>query len=582
VDTGAGTGFHLKGELDLPAFRPLGPTDPTEIASYRVTGRIGEGSQGVVYAAEARSGERVAVKLLHRRFSDDEQVRRAFGAELRQAQRVTDPRVAKILAYGIHDLRLYYASQYVEGTSLWDVVERQGPRPAGELAGLAIATLGALAAVHAAGAAHGDFKPGSVLLGPEGPRIIDVGVGRALEGPAAAGRLVGTSPFTAPEHLAGTVPGSESDMFAWAGTMVYAATGRAPFGQDSVPAVINRILNGVPDLSSLAGGLLDAVTACMDKVPARRPSARELLDRLEGAPVGPAALSPAPGPAATPPWPYPPEPPETPWPRPPEKPGSPATPPSYGGPIPLSSRPLWSTSGRPALRGTQPGPTALREAGPGAPPPPGQALALAEDSGGPDRHAMAQIRRRRRRNRAIAAAAGGLVIVAVVAVVASSVSPSRRQVPGAAPPPALLPATTPATAPASAPPVTPSMEPTPIPSPSKTGTKRTAEPAPSWKAGTTRVFKPVLVVSPARVRVESDYIFYVNIKLKARGAAVRWHASITEGSVLSSSKGVIRAGGSATITAYGTPYCSTSSVRFTSNGGKRTVKIIWGGPLCSQ
>jgi hypothetical protein len=63
---------------------------------------------------------------------------------------------------------------------------------------------------------------------------------------------------------------------------------------------------------------------------------------------------------------------------------------------------------------------------------------------------------------------------------------------------------------------------------------------------------------------------------------VRWHASITEGSVLSSSKGVIRAGGSATITAYGTPYCSTSSVRFTSNGGKRTVKIIWGGPLCSQ
>ncbi|MEV7969916.1 protein kinase [Sphaerisporangium sp. NPDC088356] len=542
----------------MPAFRPLGPTDPTKIASYRVTGRIGEGGQGVVYAAESGSGERVAVKLLHRRFSDDERVRRAFGIELRQAQRVTDPRVSRVLAYGIHDHRLYYAGQYIEGPSLWEVVEKQGPRPESELDGLATATLAALAAIHEAGTAHGDFRPGCVLLGPDGPRVIDFGVGRALDGPAATGLLVGTSPFTAPEHLAGTVPGPESDMFAWAGTMVYAATGRAPFGQDSVPAVINRILNGVPDLSSLAGSLLGAVEACLDKTPARRPSARELLARLERPGSWSASLSPLPRLPAVPPAPgrtYPP----------------PAAPRSYEGPIPLSSRPMWPRPGEVARR--DPAPREL----PAPPPPPSRPDEfLVEAAMAPDRQALTRRRRRGRRNRALVVAALTLVAAVAVALFAAPGGPADREVPGVALAPTLGVGRPPTTEPA----VPPTIEPTPVPSPSASESKAAKDLAPSWKATTTRVARPVLAVTPVTVRVQSDYIFYVNIRLKAPGAAVRWRASITEGGVLSSTKGQIDAGGSAVITAYGTPYCSTSKVRFTSNGGDKTVTIIWGGVLC--
>ncbi|WP_344056845.1 serine/threonine-protein kinase, partial [Sphaerisporangium rubeum] len=267
----------------MPTIRPLGPADPARIASFKVTGRIGEGGHGVVYAAETGSGERVAVKVLQRRFWEDDEVRRAFGADLRQAQRVTGEHIARVLAYGIHQQRLYYACEYVDGPSLWEIVERRGPRQADEIEALAVATLSALASVHAAGTAHGGFKPGSVLLGPDGPRVIDFGVGRALDGPPTPGRLIGTSPFTAPEHLVGAGPGPDGDMFAWAGTMVYAATGHPPFGQDSVPAVISRILSETPDLSALPGTLLDAVTACLDKVPARRPTARAELARLTGA-----------------------------------------------------------------------------------------------------------------------------------------------------------------------------------------------------------------------------------------------------------------------------------------------------------
>ncbi|GAA3823571.1 hypothetical protein GCM10022226_50150 [Sphaerisporangium flaviroseum] len=617
----------------MPAFRPLGPSDPSKIASYRVTGRIGEGGQGVVYAAETGSGEPVAVKLLHRRFSDDERVRRDFGTELRQAQRVTDPRIARILAYGLHDRRLYYASEYVDGPSLWDVVEKQGPRPANELTELAIATLTALAAVHEAGTAHGDFRPGCVLLGPGGPRVIDFGVGRALEGPLTTGRLVGTSPFTAPEHLAGTLPGPESDMFAWAGTIVYAATGRAPFGQDSVPAVINRILNGVPDLSALAGGLRDAVDACLDKVPARRPSARELLTRLEGLSLGYAPLLP---PAIRP---------AAPEGRPKYTARWPAPPPSYEGPIPLSARPLWPRSGQTPLPGRalppaappetagRPGAAARTDTGldPAVPPdarssasrseggagtPPfaaghgaafqsrpgtvsftagpgpapfqarprtepsetGRAAPLRPDeeyAAGPDRQAGSRHRRRHRRDRAIAAAAGLLLTVLAVVFISSSEGRPQRQVPGAIPVPTLDLTAPPTTEP----PVVPtSEEPTPIPSPSKS--QATSNAAPSWKGTTTRVARPLLEVTPSRVRVRSDYIISVNIKLKAPGAAIRWRASISEGGLLSSTRGEISAGSSATITAYGTPYCSTSKIRFTSNGGDRTVRITWGGVLC--
>ncbi|WP_248961556.1 serine/threonine protein kinase [Sphaerisporangium perillae] len=592
-----------------------------------MTGRIGEGGQGVVYAADAESGGRVAVKLLHRRFSDEEQARRSFGVEMRRAQRVTGPRVARILAYGVHDGRLYYAAEYVNGPSLWEVVEKQGPRSGDALTEIAIATLTGLTAIHQAGMAHGDFRPESVLLGPQGPQVIDFAVGRVLDAPPATGGPPGASPFVAPEHLAGTIPGPQSDMFAWAGTIVYAATGRAPFGQDSVPAVINRILNGVPDLSALSGALLDSVTACLDRVPARRPEARELLARMEGVQLGfgpapripPAGFGPGP---QTPPagfGPVPQIPPATAgpaWPGPP--PPRPATPPTYQGPIPLSSRPLWPGPREGASSQAPPGSPAPG-AGPALPPPgtdgptaspdvgragsqargrptlprsaasavPGTGSASAARGTGPsavppepfpgtDRHALTSLRRRRRRNRALVAGAGVVTLAAAVALVSSATGGAKKESPGVALPPTPAPGVT-ATTPAASPPLT---EPTPVPSPSKTKEKPTKEPAPIPRASPTRTVKPLLQVSPSKIRVNSDYISYVNIKLRAPGAAVSWRATITEGGILSSSKGRIQAGSSATITAYGTPYCSTSKVRFTSNGGSRTVTIIWGGILC--
>ena len=103
----------------------------------------------------------------------------------------------------------------------------------------------------------------------------------------------------APEQLAGARPTSAVDIFAWAVTMIYAATGRLAFGADSVPAVMHRILYEEPDVSGLPPSLRPVVLECLDKDPARRPSARDLLLRLVD-PSAQRAAAAAPGPPAAP------------------------------------------------------------------------------------------------------------------------------------------------------------------------------------------------------------------------------------------------------------------------------------------
>jgi predicted Ser/Thr protein kinase len=270
----------------LPEMLPLRASDPREIGAYHLVGRLGEGGQGVVFLAESPAGNRTAVKLLPP--TTDPQVRSRFLKEVAAAQRVAPFCTAQVLDAGIFERRPFIVSEYVNGPSLVEVVEQLGPRRGAALERIAVATLTALGAVHAVGMVHRDFKPANVLLGPDGPVVIDFGLA-TVPGMTTTGvsgqAAIGTPAFMAPEQLAAERVTAAADMWSWGVTLAYAGTGQLPFQGESLTAMAFAILHSDPHVGSLPGPLGSLIHRCLSKDAAARPSAREAIGQLVAAGV---------------------------------------------------------------------------------------------------------------------------------------------------------------------------------------------------------------------------------------------------------------------------------------------------------
>ena len=266
---------------------PLLPSDPASVGPYLIEGRLGVGGQGTVYLGGDESGRRVAVKLLHAHLITQETARARFLDEVELAKRVAPFCTAQVLDSGVLNGQPYLVSEYVDGPSLQASVRDTGVRGGAALERLALNTVTALAAIHQAGVVHRDFKPGNVILGPDGPVVIDFGIARALDlsQSLTGSQAVGTPGYTAPEHLRGEESGPAADLFAWGATIAYAATGRNAFGGTSFSAVMYSVLHAEPHLDGLDGRLETIVRACLEKDPAERPTAVEVGDRLRALPA---------------------------------------------------------------------------------------------------------------------------------------------------------------------------------------------------------------------------------------------------------------------------------------------------------
>jgi hypothetical protein len=237
---------------------------------------------GVVYAALDGRDTPAAVKCVHRVYAADTEFRARFAREVDLAGRVRAACVPRFLGADTKADVPWLATEYVPGRTLGRHVRERGPLTGAAAPAFALGVAEALTAIHAQGVVHRDLKPGNVILAPDGPKVLDFGIARAVEETALThtGGLVGTPGWIAPEQYRGAPATDRSDVFAWAGLVVFAATGRGPFGEGTSDVLATRIISEPPSLEGVPDDLRGLLERALDKDPARRPAARELWDAL--------------------------------------------------------------------------------------------------------------------------------------------------------------------------------------------------------------------------------------------------------------------------------------------------------------
>ncbi len=260
-----------------------------QVGPYRLRAKIGEGGMGVVHLAERPDGTRVALKVLRPHVIGDDEARERLAREVASLRRVRSPRVAEVLDADPWGETPYVATRYVPGLSLHEHVRQHGPILGDDLAHFATGLAEAVIAVHQVGVLHRDIKPSNVLLEGRAPVLIDFGLARLAEDPrlTQTGWLLGTPGYLAPEILYGDDATTASDVHSWAATVVFAATGRPPFGTGPAMAIMDRVRRGEHDLSAVPAALLPLVRGCLAPDPADRPETAAVLAALRRSAPGP-------------------------------------------------------------------------------------------------------------------------------------------------------------------------------------------------------------------------------------------------------------------------------------------------------
>ncbi|MFD9884797.1 serine/threonine-protein kinase [Streptomyces alboflavus] len=274
--------------------KALGHGDPARIGAYRLLGLLGEGGMGRVYMGRSEGGRTVALKVVQSEIAQVPDFRRRFAREVDAARRVAGPWTAAVLDADVEAAVPWVATQYIPGPDLQTAVAQDfAPLPERSVRFLANRLALALQAVHGGGLIHRDLKPSNILITVDGPRVIDFGIARALDGLdtmaaesalTRTGLVIGSPGFMSPEQARGRELTPASDVFCLGSVLVYAATGRQPFGaggNGGVAAQLFSVAEDEPDLSGVPSSLVDLVRDCLAKDPQQRPTPGQIAERTE-------------------------------------------------------------------------------------------------------------------------------------------------------------------------------------------------------------------------------------------------------------------------------------------------------------
>lgn len=270
---------------------------PRQVGPYRLLARLGAGGMGEVFlGADTRPSPHAAngtpslaaVKVVRADLlsTAGDAFRDRFRREIATARAVEGRFTARLLAGDADAPAPWLATEYVAGPTLDHAVRECGPLPAEAVRNLGLALVRALRGIHHARVLHRDLKPANVLLGAEGPRVIDFGIARDFGASTltATGAMVGSPGYMSPEHvLGGRHVVSASDVFSLASVLCYAATGEGPFGTGPVAAVLYRVSQAEAQLDTVPTEIRELIEDCLRPDPSARPDAIELEARLRDA-----------------------------------------------------------------------------------------------------------------------------------------------------------------------------------------------------------------------------------------------------------------------------------------------------------
>ena len=261
--------------------------DPEQIGPWQIVNRLGSGGMGIVYMGT--NGTRAAaIKVVREFLLEDPASRTRLTREVETLLRVKSDFVAEIVGSDIDGNPAWIATNYVDGPSLKILVEKEGPLTEDKWIEFAKGFLSALSSVHAVGVVHRDIKPSNILLSKTGPKLIDFGISFVNDATSltGTGMVAGTPAWLAPEQFLGREITTSVDNFAAGSTLMYAATGRTPWGAEdsSVGAVMHTILVEEPDLSALTDFQIEIITPLLIKDVASRKTAAQMLKKLNDGP----------------------------------------------------------------------------------------------------------------------------------------------------------------------------------------------------------------------------------------------------------------------------------------------------------
>ncbi len=248
--------------------QPLRDGDPHNFQGWTVNGLLGEGGQSSIYLAE-KNGRTAALKIIRKEYLHDAKSVDRFFTEIKNLEMLRHPNIAAVLEV----LESGFAIEFIDGPNLERYVEENGPIEIDDWWKLAQSLAATIHYCHSQGIVHKDISPKNIVLGPNGPVIIDFGISYLEKDPrlTAYEETVGTPPFMSPEHHGHHTP-KEMDTFSLAGTLIFSATGHYPFKGSNNTEWRRAILHDSPDFAGLSKEQIKYLAPLLFKKPEERVS----------------------------------------------------------------------------------------------------------------------------------------------------------------------------------------------------------------------------------------------------------------------------------------------------------------------